>query len=449
MYELSYEGLTGEIITRYDYEYEDARQEWNRAVQKFPLAIVYCYTKWDVSNAIIWARKNEIAIRIRSGGHHYEGYSIGNNVLVIDISRMNCIQFNQDKNTMKIQGGAQNKQVYDFISSKGYPFPGGTCPTVGVSGYTLGGGWGYSSRYFGLGCDNLIELELIDYKGSVITANESCHKDLFWACRGAGGGNFGIVVSLTFKLPPKVDKVTLVELYWPNASVNIQKEFLHVWQNWLVDLNNKMTIGASIYNSATEGLAIYGRGLFYGTPEEANIILQDLLHIDGVATNLQYISFLEAMEIVQSSYPPSEQSKSTGRFVQKQYNEEEIEQIISLIQKRATGSVFAAISLYPLGGKVKEINKDETAFYYRDAYYIIGLQSIWEDPILKKDNVQWLEKRFEHIESITEGSFVNFPYSRLQDYMTAYYGTHANKLRKINKKYDPLNVFTFPQAIKN
>ncbi|MGE7872484.1 FAD-binding protein [Bacillus paramycoides] len=449
MYELSYEGLTGEIITRYDYEYEDARQEWNRAVQKFPLAIVYCYTKWDVSNAIIWARKNEIAIRIRSGGHHYEGYSIGNNVLVIDISRMNCIQFNQDKNTIKIQGGAQNKQVYDFISSKGYPFPGGTCPTVGVSGYTLGGGWGYSSRYFGLGCDNLIELELIDYKGSVITASESCHKDLFWACRGAGGGNFGIVVSLTFKLPPKVDKVTLVELYWPNASVNIQKEFLHVWQNWLVDLNNKMTIGASIYNSATEGLAIYGRGLFYGTPEEANIILQDLLHIDGVTTNLQYISFLEAMEIVQSSYPPSEHFKSTGRFVQKQYNEEEIEQIISLIQKRATGSVFAAISLYPLGGKVKEINKDETAFYYRDAYYIIELQSIWEDPILKKDNVQWLEKRFEHIESITEGSFVNFPYSRLQDYMTAYYGTHANKLRKINKKYDPLNVFTFPQAIKN
>ncbi|MGN4423532.1 FAD-binding protein [Bacillus cereus group sp. MYBK30-1] len=449
MYELSYEGLTGEIITRYDYEYEEARQEWNRAVQKFPLAIVYCYTKWDVSNAIIWARENEIAIRIRSGGHHYEGYSIGNNVLVIDISRMNCIQFNQDKNTIKIQGGAQNKQVYDFISSKGYPFPGGTCPTVGVSGYTLGGGWGYSSRYFGLGCDNLIELELIDYTGSLITANESCHKDLFWACRGAGGGNFGIVVSLTFKLPPKVDKVTLVELYWPNASVNIQKEFLHVWQNWLVDLNNKMTIGASIYNSATEGLAIYGRGLFYGTPEDANIILQDLLHIDGVTTNLQYISFLEAMEIVQSSYPPSEQFKSTARFVQKQYNEEEIEQIISLIQKRATGSVFAAINLYPLGGKVKDINKDETAFYYRDAYYIIGLQSIWEDPIFKKDNVQWFEKRFEHIESITEGSFVNFPYSRLQDYMTAYYGTHANKLRKINKKYDPLNVFTFPQAIKN
>ncbi|TBX76973.1 FAD-binding oxidoreductase [Bacillus mycoides] len=449
MYELSYEGLTGEIITRYDCEYEEARQEWNRAIQKFPLAIIYCFTKWDVSNAIIWAIKNEISIRIRSGGHHYEGYSVDNNVLVIDISKMNCMQLNEHKNTLVIQGGVQNKQIYDFISSKGYPFPGGTCPTVGVSGYTLGGGWGYSSRYFGLGCDNLIELELIDYKGKVITANETYHKDLFWACRGAGGGNFGIVVSLTFKLPPIVDKVTFVELYWPNASVDIQKEFLHTWQSWLVNLNSKMTIGASIYNSAAEGLAIYGRGLYYGTPEDAAFILQDLVNINGVKVNLQYISLLEAMDIVQSSYPPYEQFKSTGRFVHKQYNEEEIEKIISLIEDRASGSIFAALSLYPLGGKVQDVDKDATAFYYRDAHYIIGIQSIWEDPIFKKDNSQWLEKRFDYIESITEGSFVNFPYSDLKDYMNAYYGTHANKLRKISKKYDPLCVFTFPQGIKN
>ncbi|PFJ09303.1 FAD-linked oxidase [Bacillus cereus] len=447
MYELSYEGLTGDIITRYDCKYEDARQEWNHAIQKFPLVIVYCYTKWDVSNAIIWARKNEISIRIRSGGHHYEGYSIGNNVLVIDISKMNRMQFN--KNTIKIQGGAQNEQVYNFISSKGYPFPGGTCPTVGVSGYTLGGGWGYSSRYFGLGCDNLIGLELIDYRGRVITANETCHKDLFWACRGGGGGNFGVVVSLTFKLPPKVDKVTLIELYWPNTSVDLQKEFLHTWQSWLVNLNNKMTIGASMYNSTTEGLAIYGRGLYYGTPEDATIILQDLLRVSGVQMNLQYVSFLEAMDIVQSSYPPSEQFKSTGRFVQKQYTKEEIEKLISLIEKRATGSIFAAISLYPLGGKVKDVDRDATAFYYRDAHYILGIQTIWEDPIYKKENVQWLENQFDYIESITKGSFINFPYNDLSDYMDAYYGAHANKLKNINKKYDPLNVFTFPQGIKN
>lgn len=98
---------------------------------------------------------------------------------------------------------------------------------------------------------------------------------------GGGGGNFGVIVSLTFKLPPKVDKVTLIELYWPNTSVNLQKEFLRTWQSWLVNLNNKMTIGVSIYNSIAEGMAIYGRGLYYGTLEDATIILQELLHIGG------------------------------------------------------------------------------------------------------------------------------------------------------------------------
>ncbi|MEK4838617.1 FAD-dependent oxidoreductase [Bacillus sp. FSL L8-0152] len=449
MIKLNFEGLTGEIITEFDCEYEKARQEWNHSIEKFPVVIVYCYTNCDVRNAIIWARKNKVSIRIRSGGHHYEGYSIGNNVLVIDISKMNCLEVTLKGEALKIQGGVKNEQIYDFISSKGYPFPGGTCPTVGVSGYTLGGGWGYSSRYFGLGCDNLIELELIDYKGRVIRANETCHKDLFWACRGGGGGNFGVIVSLTFKLPPKVDKVTLIELYWPNTSVNLQKEFLRTWQSWLVNLNNKMTIGVSIYNSIAEGMAIYGRGLYYGTLEDATIILQELLHIGGGRMNLQYVSFLEAMDIVQSSYPSSEQFKSTGRFVHRQYNEEEIEKIVNLIEDKANGSVFAAISLYPLGGNVKSVDRDATAFYYRDAHYILGIQTIWEDPIYKKDNVQWVEKRFDYIKTITKGSFINFPYSELKDYMIAYYGGHAERLREINKKYDPCNLFSFPQGIQN
>ncbi|PEY98763.1 FAD-linked oxidase [Bacillus sp. AFS018417] len=447
MLEMSYQGLTGEVITRYDREYEEARQEWNQAIQKFPLVIVYCYTKWDVSNAIIWARKNCIEIRIRSGGHHYEGYSIGNRVLVIDISRMHRMQLNENKHTLKVQGGVKNKQVYDFISAKGYPFPGGTCPTVGISGYTLGGGWGYLSRYLGLGCDSLLELELIDYTGKLIIANEKSHKDLFWAGCGAGGGNFGVVVSMTFKLPAKIDKVTLVEIYWPDALLETHREFLYKWQEWIINLDNRITLGASIYNSETERMAIYGRGIFYGKPEEAEEILQMLINIDGVRMNLEYITFFEAITKLQSSYPESEMFKSTGRFVYQDYDEQEINAIVDLIQERAAGSIFAAVSLYALGGKVKEVPKEATAFYYRDAKYIMGIQTIWEDAKFAKDNIKWIEQSFKYIESITEGSFVNFPYSGLKNYEEAYYGNNAKKLRKVKEKYDPLNVFSFPQGV--
>lgn len=443
-----YKGLTGEVIHPTNPRYREARQEWNRAIQKYPLVIVYCFTRTDVSNAICWARKHNIGIRIRSGGHHYEGYSTGNCILVIDVSKMNRLKVDRDKNMLIIQGGVTNQQVYDLVSSEGYPFPGGTCPTVGVVGYTLGGGWGYSSRYLGLGCDSLLELKLVNYSGKVITANKDCNSDLFWACKGAGGGNFGVVVSMTFKLPSKVDKVTLVEMYYPEASKETMVIFLDTWQRWLKGLDERMTLVSSVYNSVEEGKSIFGRGLFYGTPEDAERLLRPFAKIEGAEFNLQEMTFLEAMQKVQASYPDSEKFKSTGRFVDRQYGLSELENIADLINEKAVGSVFAAVSLYALGGKVQAVEKSDTAFYYRNAQYIMGIQSVWENTMFANENILWVQERFKYLEAITNGSYVNYPYSELTDYETAYYGQNANRLNQINERYDPYNVFEFPQALR-
>ncbi|QJW47957.1 FAD-binding oxidoreductase [bacterium BFN5] len=441
-----YKGLTGEVIHPTDPRYKEARQEWNRAIQKYPLVIVYCFTKTDVRNAICWARKHDIGIRIRSGGHHYEGYSTGNSILVIDVSKMN--QLKVDRNRLIIQGGVTNQQVYDLVGSEGYPFPGGTCPTVGVVGYTLGGGWGYSSRYLGLGCDSLLELKLVNYSGKVIKANKECNSDLFWAYKGAGGGNFGVVVSMTFKLPQKVDKVTLVEMYYPEASKETMVIFLDTWQQWLKGLDERMTLVSSVYNSAEEGKAILGRGLFYGTPEEAEQLLRPFAKLEGAEFNLQEMTFLEAMQKVQASYPDSEKFKSTGRFVERQYDLRELENIVDLIHEKAVGSVYAAVSLYALGGQVQAVGNSDTAFYYRNAQYIMGIQSIWENTLFANENILWVQERFKYLETITNGSYVNYPYSELTDYEKAYYGQNAYRLNRINKRYDPYNVFKFPQALR-
>ena len=221
-------GLTGYIVTPFNPIYDQARQNYNRAIQQFPLIIVYCRNNRDVSNAVQWSRRHCVPLRIRSGGHNYEGYSNGNCTLIIDISKMN--KMDECSNKLYVQGGVNNEQVYDFVSSKNYPFPGGTCPTVGVSGYTLGGGWGLSCRLFGLGCDSLEEIELVNFNGAIIKASRRCHPDLFWACRGAGGGNFGVIVSMTFKLPPKINKVTLVEIDYLDVGSDAQKKFLGIWQ---------------------------------------------------------------------------------------------------------------------------------------------------------------------------------------------------------------------------
>ncbi len=443
-----FEGLTGAVITPHDPGYEEARQEWNRAIQRYPIAIVYCRKKTDVSNAICWARKRRVGIRIRSRGHHYEGYSTGNCILVIDISKLQRVEINAVQGTVTVEGGVNNSQLYEALGAKGYSFPGGTCPTVGVTGYTLGGGWGYSSRLMGLGCDSLLELEIIDYTGRCLRVNKSYNADMFWALRGAGGGNLGIVVSLTFKLPPKDEGVTLVQLYYPNASRDTMVDFMEIWQKWLEGLDPKLTMSASLYYSIEDNTAIYGRGIFFGSAEEAEPLLKPFTDIEGADLSLEEMSFYEAMQKVQAAYPSYEKFKSTGRFVHKHYDRCELEEILAPIFEAPQGSVFAAITLYALGGRVAEVDKRETAFYFRSADYIMGIQSVWEKDIYAEENVEWVQKGFNYIKAITFGSYVNFPFSPLEDYERAYYGENAQRLRKINEKYDPFNVFNFPQAIK-
>ena len=112
MINFDYRCLTGEVITKEDFEYEEERKAWNRAIEKYPLVIVYCKTEDDIRNAIIFAKNNSLSIRIRSGRHHYEGYSTGNDIVVIDVSKMNKIYIDEKNETVKVQGGTRNRELY-------------------------------------------------------------------------------------------------------------------------------------------------------------------------------------------------------------------------------------------------------------------------------------------------------------------------------------------------
>lgn len=440
--------LEGKIILKDNIDYEECRLSWNRAIDAYPKAIVYCFNKEEVSKNIKWCRENKVEFRIRSGAHNYEGYSTGNDLIVLDVSQMKKIDLDEENKKVTLEGGVTNRETCKILCSKGYAFPGGGCPTVGVAGFTLGGGWGYSSRFLGLACDSLIEVEFVDYKGDIIIANEHINKDLFWASKGCGGGNFGVVVSMTFKIKEKVENVTLIDLEYFNLEFDRQVTVVKTYQDMFKNLDNKVNFKMAIYNSKKKGRGIKLIGLYYGEKEEAHNILRPLIDLCYDETlNLTYTSIFEANRIIQDSHADYEKYKSTGRFIYNDYSEEEIKEIIKILDNAANGAVYAAVTFYGLGGAVINKTKEDGAFYYRDAKFIMGFQSVFEEDKYKKENIEWILEKFKYIKSITKGSFINFPLVELEDYKHEYYGDNYEKLKFIKTKYDPNDVFAFEQSI--
>ena len=441
-------GLTGKVVTREHRDYEMARTMWNRGIEKYPLAIVYCTNKEDVVNSVRWARTHEVPIRIRSGGHHYAGFSTGNDVLVIDVSQMNGISIDEKAGQVSIEGGVRNRELYEFLCGKGYPFPGGGCPSVGVVGFTLGGGWGYSSRLLGLACDGLRQIELIDYEGNLLVASEKEHADLFWAVRGSGGGQFGVVVSMTFDLPEKRNETTLIRLEYSNVTPEEQINMFKLWQGTIRNLCPEVNFKLSFYNSKEKGIGMLLIGVYYGAAKEAHEIVEPFIKIGHkIQMLIQPMTVLEVNRWIQDAHPDFEHYKSSGRFVNEPFSEEEMQVLLDMINERSEGAVYTAVSCYGMGGNIKNVPQDEMAFYYRDSLYILGFQTVWEDNTYSLDNEEWFIERFKEIEQLTCGSFVNFPTGEIENYPKAYYGIHSERLHEIKKEYDPSGVFNFEQSL--
>lgn len=437
---MNFNGLTGKVITPSDKEYPILRLEYNLDINKFPLAIVYCYNSIDVSNAIKWCRRNHIELRIRTRGHNYEGYSTDTDVLVIDTSPMNKIDIDNNKDIVKIQAGANLLSVYTKLAEQGYGFNGGTCPTVGISGLVLGGGIGLSCRKFGLVTDNLLEIQIVNASGILLTANRQVNCELFWACRGAGGGNFGVVISYIFKVY-KVDKITVIQLRWNEVS---RENFLELWQRFLRTADRNISCFAG-FNK--EG--IYLNGFFYGKKLEAERILKRFLLLPGLLKNssIEYVPFIDAVRAIGSFYGPPNRFKATGRFVFKPLAKMNIRKLVQYVDN-SPGENGCFIRLYSLGGEIKEIPSNCSAYYYRNAEYIIGITADFE----KNDDAEifkaWVAEVFQYVKPLTKGSYVNFPYAELKNYGFEYYGENYPILKRIKRIYDPKNIFKFQQSIK-
>ncbi|GMX64695.1 FAD-binding oxidoreductase [Paenibacillus elgii] len=442
--------LTGHVVRPGDPGYEEARMNFNARFSKYPAAIVFCEHVEDVANAVRWARENGYPIRVRSGRHCYEDFTLAEGGIVIDVSPMNGVRLDPEKRTAVVQTGIRQLPLYETLWQDGVTVPGGTCPTVGIAGLTLGGGYGFLSRLHGLACDQLLEVETVLASGQVIRANDREHADLLWASRGGGGGNFGIATSFTFRVHP-VSNVAIYRIAWPWQDLPL---LLNAWQHWAPSVDERLT--PSLVLSASSNDYCYSSGQYVGPERRLRELLAPLLSVGTpLETEIMTVPYLEAMyrfgglkkEHEQWQMTPERRHrfKNSGAFVYRPLPPRAISAIAAFLH--AAPSPSCMIIFESLGGRLGRIPPHATAFVHRRASFHMQYITQWDDPAADEAHLRWAENIRKTLLPYTFGQYVNYPNVFDPNWAHAYYGSNLNALRRIKRKYDPDNVFRFAQSI--
>lgn len=435
--------LTGRIVVPRDPQYNVARQDFNTFFNKFPLVIVFAQGTQDVANAVRWARYMDVPIRIRSGGHNYEALSVINAGIVIDVSEMNKVEdVNYKCNTATVQTGLRNMALYNELWSEGLVVPSGVCPTPGIGGVTLGGGHSILSRPWGLTLDNLLELEMVDANGRVLYANADNNSDLFWASRGGGGGNFGICTSFRFRTH-HIDTVGFAEISWDLQDL---EPVLRIWQNYTTPSADERLTPTLLISSGLQS-SLLMQGVFLGSAKELRRLLQPLLQAGSPqSVTIEELPWIEAATKIADAQPSSPLPfKSVGPYLYHLLPDRGIETIRCFINEPPTSS--ATVFLHGLGGAVAKVPKTATAYFQRPALSNMSIFATWDKPEDAALGIHWVEDFYKAMLPFTRYVYVNTQDLSIKDWPEAYYGANFHRLTKVKAKYDPDNVFKFPQSI--
>lgn len=463
--------LTGRLVFPDNPDYDAARQEYNTFFNRFPLVIVFAQENQDIINGIKWARFHEIPFRLRSGRHNYEGLSIVDNGLIIDVSEMKRIEIDKKHHIVTVETGITDIELATALSKHHLVVPNGLCFTTGIAGFTLGGGQSAFCRQFGLAIDQLLEVEMIDANGCIIHASACKNADLFWALRGGGGGNFGVCTKFKFRTH-KVNKVVYANIGWALEDLS---DVIQAWQLYnTTHADNRLTPLLSLVNSIeqrhtfpgyeqkkqefllkfpgeTEPIssAITFQCVFLGSVKELHKLLQPLLNTGNPQqVFIKEIPWIEAEYRIGLTQPVlPEPFKSTGPFAPKALPKNAISIIKEFMESPPENNIVAIV-FHGLNGAVSKIKPKDTAYYYRNAWFNINPWATWTSPNSSDAGINWINQLSQKLRDYTSGEYVNSPDLSLINWQEAYYGMNYKRLRHVKRKYDPENVFHFPQSIQ-
>lgn len=412
-----------------DSGYDSAKRVFNPAFDGLkPAAIAKCARPEDVQ-AGVSAAALRVPIAARAGGHSYAGYSVPDGGLMLDLGALSSVDVQGEQ--VVIGAGAKLKDVYAALGRADRCLPAGSCPSVGIAGLTLGGGIGVLSRKYGLTCDHLLSAQVVTADGKLRTASADSEPDLFWALRGGGGGNFGIVTSFTFRTDPAPSAVSVFSLHFPTGSAN---DVLAEWQRWLPEAPPELWANVVLSGGSPVGVRV--SGCYVGDSASLGKVLNGFAGKTGATKTVKQLDYLGAMKYFSGS--ENRQSfVASSRIIGEPVDPAKLTSILS-------GRRGMDLLIDGLGGAVADIAPDATAFWHRKA---IGSVQIYSQADVRNRSAA-TDSVAEVVSGIgLGGGYVNYIDPALPDWMTAYYGDNATRLKQVAKTYDPDKVFGFAQAV--
>jgi FAD/FMN-containing dehydrogenase len=444
--------VKGQIVLPSDSSYDEVRQIWNAMIDRRPALIVRCAEADDVSHAIAFARENGLEISIRGAGHNIAGNALCDNGVMIDFSTMRNVRVDAQKKRAYVEPGATLADFDEAAQSHGLATPVGINSTTGIAGLTLGGGFGWLTRKYGMTVDNLISVEVVTADGKRIRASENENTDLFWAIRG-GGGNFAVVTQFEFKLHEVGPEILGGLIVFPFDQA---KQVLTQYREFVESAPEELNVWAGLRKAPpmpflprdVHGKEVVLLGIFYiGDAAKGRKLIEPLLsfgapHGEHIGTQ-PYTQWQKAFDPLLA--PGARNYWKSHNFTE--LSDGALDSMIEFAGKLPSPQCEILIGL--IAGAANRVPANAMGYRHRDAKFVLNVHGRWDE---RKDDercIAWARAFFQSSAPYaSEGAYVNFMTEEESDRVAAAYGANYDRLARIKKEYDPDNLFHLNQNIK-
>jgi FAD/FMN-containing dehydrogenase len=444
--------LHGRLLRPGDPGYGTSALSYNKLYDSIrPQGIATCANAADARTALSWAEQTGEVFTVMSGSHSYAGYSTCTG-LIIDMSSLNQVGFDRSTGQVTIGVGVRNQQLFSTLPPLRVGLPHGRCPVTGVGGFVLGGGFGFTSRTMGMLSDTLVRTEIITASGELLTCDAQHNSDLYWACRGGAGGSFGINTAYTLQTHPLPEKVSVYKLECPWSSA---PAMLKALQAMMLHAPNQLgcRIGLGATGLHTKTFEANTLGEYVGPVGQLRELLAPVISAaKPKSVMIEEVPLARGVKFLAADVP-FDRFASKSSYAADAFSDTAIAALVREVEKipGSSNSGGNGIAIFCLGGAVNQVPADATAYFHRNARFLINFEATWEandtGPVVAA-NLSWLESIYQVMQPyVLPQSYQNWPDPTLTNWKQAYYGSNLQRLAQIKVKYDPKNRFRYAQSV--